>query len=246
VTAGSSAPDYSRPCVDVERRDGTEWQWGVTHTVRSEPCAPMVPGREYRLTVKVQRAMAAVDADATFAALYARATTIAVARCHDVARDDDGVHQRMLCHAWRTVALGDASVAFAMVMMGLMRPAAGEPPPLGEAPPAERALMTSGGATMEEMQRWLPQRATEVLVEFDHRRPAAGASPAFMYSYGERVATDAVDGFEPFVRRAEHHARAHLALDRPGPLVARVPIVARQWYLADQLVTVELHLQPDL
>ncbi len=71
----------------------------------------------------------------------------------------------------------------------------------------------SGGATMEEMRHRSPQRATEVFVEFDHRHPAAGGAPPFMYSYGERLAVDTVDSFDPFVQRAEKNALAHQATD---------------------------------
>src|SRR5688572_6726822 len=146
MTAGPDLPYYSRPSVDVERRADTEWQWGVTHTVRSEKLAPMVPGVEYGITVKVQRRVTEIDPDTTFAGLYARATTIARARCHDFARDDDGVHRRIVCHAWRTVSAETSSFVFAMIMMGLMRPIAGQMPPPGEPAPTTQALMTSGGA----------------------------------------------------------------------------------------------------
>lgn len=55
---GRDVPDYSRPSVDVARRVDAEWQWGVTHTVRPEKLAPMLPDVEYRITVKVQRRVA--------------------------------------------------------------------------------------------------------------------------------------------------------------------------------------------
>ena len=98
---------------------------------------------------------------------------------------------------------------------------------------------------MEEMQRRSPQRATELFVEFDHRDPAASGPPLFTYSYGERVAERAVDSFEPFVRRAEHHARAHQALVAAlgtSPIPAAIGL--REWYMADNLVSVELYLRP--
>ena len=98
---------------------------------------------------------------------------------------------------------------------------------------------------MAEMQHRSPQRATEVLVEFDHRNPATGGAPLFMYSYGERVAVDSVDSFEPFVRRAENNARAHQALfDVPGTSAKPYSIGHREWYIADNLVAVELQLKP--
>ena len=121
MTVGSDVPDYSRPSVDVERRADAEWQWGVTHTVRPEKFAPMLPDVEYGITVKVQRKVTEVDPDTTFAGLYARATTIAGARCHDFAREDEGVHHWVMCHAWRTVPAGTSTCVFAIVMMGLMR-----------------------------------------------------------------------------------------------------------------------------
>ena len=245
MTADPDVPDYSRPSVDVERRAGAEWQWGVTHTVRPEKLAPMLLDVEYSITVKVQRLAIEVDPDTTFAGLYARAVRIADARCHEFARQDEGVQRWVKCHAWRTLAGEHSPLMFAMVMMGLMRPAVGHTPPLGEPRPTIQELMTGGGATIEEIQRRSPQRATEVLVEFDHRHPAAGGAPLFMYSYGERVAVDTVDDFQPFVRRAEHHARAHQALFD----VSRTPatpssIAHRDWYIADNLVTVELCLKP--
>ena len=42
MNVGPDLPDYSRPSVDLERRAGAEWQWGVTHTVRPEKLAPML------------------------------------------------------------------------------------------------------------------------------------------------------------------------------------------------------------
>ncbi len=205
----------------------------------------MLPGVEYSVTVKVQRRVTELERDPMFAGLYARALTIAGARCQDFAREDDGVHQWVMCHAWRTVPAGSSSVVFAMVMMGLMRATAGQMPPPGEPAPTTQELMTSGGATMEEMQRRSPQRATEVFVEFDHRHPAASGAPLFTYSYGERVAVHAVESFEPFVRRAENHARAHRALvDVPGTSPIPASIGLCEWYLADNLVSVDLHLKP--
>ena len=56
MTVGPDVPDYSRPSVDVDRRTDADWQWGVTHTVRPERLAPMLPDVEYSITVKVQRA----------------------------------------------------------------------------------------------------------------------------------------------------------------------------------------------
>ena len=57
---------------------------------------------------------------------------------------------------------------------------------------------------------------------------------------------DTVDSFEPFVRRAENHARAHKALVGvlgTSPIPASIGL--REWYMADyNLVTVELHLKP--
>lgn len=244
MTVGPDVPDYSRPSVDVERRADAEWQWGVTHTVRPEMLAPMLSDVEYSITVKVHRKVTEVDPDTTFAGLYARATAIAGVRCHDFARADEGVHHWVMCHAWRSVPAGSSSFVFAVVMMGLMRPTAGQMPPPGKPAPTRQELMTSGGATMEEMQRRSPQRATEVFVEFDHRDPAAGGAPLFMYSYGERVAVETVDSFEPFVRRAEKNARAHQALlDVPGMSGTAFSIGHREWYIADNLVTVELHLK---
>ena len=245
MTVGPDVPDYSRPSVDVERRGAAEWEWGVTHTVRPEMLVPMLPDVEYSITVKVQRRVAELDRDPTFAALYARALAIADARCHGFVRHDEDVHQWIMCHAWRSVATGSSSLVFAIVMMGLMRATAGQMAPPGEPAPTPQELMTGGGATMEEMQRRSPQRATEVFVEFDHRLPGASGAPMFTYSYGERVATDTVDDFEPFVRRAENHARAHRTLvNALGTSPIPSSIGLREWYMADNLVTVELHLKP--
>jgi hypothetical protein len=55
MTVGQEVPDYSRPSVDVDRRADDIWQWGVTHTVRPEKLAPMLPDVEYSLTVKIIR-----------------------------------------------------------------------------------------------------------------------------------------------------------------------------------------------
>ena len=245
MTVGPDLPDYSRPCVDVDRETHAEWQWGVTHTVRPEKLAPMSPGVEYSITVKVQRVVTDADPETTFSALFARATAIAGARCHDFARGDEGVHRWVMCQAWRTVPAGANSLKFAIVMMGLIRPVASQAPPPSQPPPTTQELMMSGGATMEEMRQRSPQRATEVFVEFDHRHPAGGGAPLFLYSYGERLAVDTVDSFEPFVQRAESNALAHQAMfGLPGTSEAPFPICHREWYMADNLVSVELQLKP--
>src|SRR5687768_13905714 len=49
----------------------------------------MLRGVEYSITVKVQRKVTEGDPQRMFAGLYARATAIAVARCHEFARDED-------------------------------------------------------------------------------------------------------------------------------------------------------------
>jgi hypothetical protein len=204
-----------------------------------------LPEVEYSITVKVQRMVLEVDPDTMFAGLYARATAIAGARCHNAAREEEALHRWVMCHAWRTVPVGSGSLVFAIVMMGLMRPAAGQVPSPGEPEPTRQELMTGGGATSAEMQHRSPQRATEVLVEFDHRTPATGDAPLFMYSYGERVTVTTVDSFEPFARRAERNARAHQArFDMPGTSAKPYSICHREWYMADGLVTVELQLKP--
>jgi hypothetical protein len=243
MNVGPDVPDYSRPSIDLERRADAEWQWGVTHTVRPEKLAPMLPDVQYSITVKVQRRLTEIDPHTTFAGLYARASAIAGARCHDFARGAERVHHWVMCHAWRTVPAGTSPIVFAIVMTGLMRSTDGQMPPCGEPAPTTPELMTSGGATMEEMQYRSPQRATEVFVEFDHRHPAAVGAPLFMYSYGERVAAETVDNFEPFVRRAEDNARAHEARFDVPVRSASSAIVQREWYMADNLVTVELRLK---
>lgn len=244
MTAGRDVPDYSRPFVDVQRGADAEWQWGVTHTVRSERMAPMRSNVAYSLSVKVQRKVPAIDHDTTFADLYARAAAITSAKCRDFARGDEGIHHWVMCHAWRTVPAGHDSLVFAVVMTGLMQPAVGQPCPTGEPAPTKQQLMTAGGATLEELQQRSPQRAAEVFVEFDHRNSVTDRAPLFMYSYGERAAVDTVDSFESFVRRAERHARAHQALfAMPGTAASPFSIARREWYLADNLVTVELGLK---
>jgi hypothetical protein len=56
---------------------------------------------------------------------------------------------------------------------------------------------------------------------------------------------DTVESFGPFVRRAEDSALAHQALfDVPGTSATPFSISHREWYMADNLVTVELHLTP--
>src|SRR5688572_9081858 len=139
MTVGPDLPDYSRPSVDVERRADAEWQWGVTHTVRPEKLAPMLRGVEYSITVKVQRKVTEGDPQRMFAGLYARATTIAVARCHEFARDED-VRHWVMCHAWRSVSAGSSSFVFAFVMIGLRRPVAGQMSPRGEPAPTPEQL----------------------------------------------------------------------------------------------------------
>src|SRR5688500_8617020 len=79
------------------------------------------------------------------------------------------------------------------------------------------------------------------------REPDAPVREAGAHATGtdDERRRDAVDSFEPFVRRAEHNARAHQVLfDVPGTSGAPPAIGHRAWYMADNLVTVELHLKP--
>ena len=187
MTVGPDVPDYSRPSVDVERRADAEWEWGVTHTVRPEKLAPMLPDVHYSITVKVQRKVTELDRHTSFAGLYARALTIAGARCHDFAREDEGVHRWVMCHTWRTVPAGSSSFAFAVVMMGLMRATAGQMPPPGEAGAHD------SGADDERGR--------------DDGRDAASISAA---------SNRGIRGIRPSSPRREWHAVVHLFIWRAG------------------------------
>ena len=76
-------------------------------------------------------------------------------------------------------------------------------------------------------------------------QPSHGWRAAVHVFIWRASAVDTVDSFEPFVRRAENNARAHQALfDMPGTSAKPYPIGDREWYMADNLVTVELQLKP--
>jgi hypothetical protein len=114
---------------------------------------------------------------------------------------------------------------------------------LGEPEPTDEALLSPGGASLEELAGLAPQRADELYNEFDFSESSTADTDPVTLSYGEPSSgTDVVD-FEPFLQRAGRLAAAyHTFLQSLGETRSDVfRITGREWFLANQdFVTIDI------
>ena len=225
MTVRPDVPDYARPSIDVERRADTEWQWGVTHSLRTAKLAPIFPDVEYSITVKVQRMAMEVDPDTIFAGL---GRTSHLNRWRQMPRRRSRRRGRAsLGHVPRLAHRASREQLTCVRHRYDGTDAAYRGPDTTARGAGAHDTRTDDGRRRDDRRDAAPISTTcdGGIRGFDHRNPATGGAPLFTYSYGERVAVDTVDSFERFVRRAENNARAHQALfDMPGTSAKPDPI----------------------
>ena len=200
------------------------------YTARPEIPAPLVRGRQYRITAAFKRKIASSETFTGYEDLYQRATTLANARITELQRAErfDSLHQWILFQGWRS--MGDAyRIACAFVTMGLVCPEPRAAKPEGEPAPASAELMIPGGATLEMLSTHAPQQVDEIYNEFDLRDPGAGAG-LVTFSYGERAPAVRELDFEPFVRRAGNRARLYWESLSSRPAGDGFRALRREWW----------------
>src|SRR5438445_12888405 len=87
------------------------------------------------------------------------------------------------------------------ITIGLVCPEQAGAYPKGENEPSAEALRSPGGATLEVLTRFAPQRADEFYNEFDFSDPSDQSTDPVILSYGESVPTCEGINFQPFVQR---------------------------------------------
>ena len=227
--------------------DMNEWRKGLVYTAKPEIPSPLRPGQEYRITVAFKRKTGTTEAFTGYGELYQRVTAIAKARISQLkcANTGEAPYTWLMCHGWR--CLGDAQdIATAFITIGLVCPEQAGAYPKGENEPSAEALRSPGGATLEVLTRFAPQRADEFYNEFDFSHPSDESTDPVILSYGESVPTCEGINFQPFVQRAEKLASFYhdlLQTFAAVPGAEQLRIIRRKWYCVTHpnLVTIEVH-----
>ena len=220
-------PDFSQPGSDGALPSGfTDWQWGVTYTVRPEILSPLISSHEYRMIATVRRKIAKGEEFTAYGDLYQRATAIANARISELTYpEDEPLYTWIQCHGWRRIDIGAVNdLLIAFLTVGLVCPKQTDAKPQGENAPAPAELMTPGGATLETLQRVNSQRIDEAYIDFDHRDLSCANPDIALFSYGEYVPASQGIDFEPFVKRAESRAIFHYNQ------VHGLSVIRREWF----------------
>src|SRR5438128_5211426 len=137
-------PDFSQPGNDGALPSGfTDWQRGVTYTVRPEMLSPLRCSQEYRITASVRRKTPKGEEFTAYGDLYRRASAIANARIAELTCPDEGtpLHTWVLCHGWRSIDVGPHKFPIAFLTIGLVCPKKGDEKPQGENAPAPAEFM---------------------------------------------------------------------------------------------------------
>lgn len=223
-------PVISTPGSDGVPVDSSKpWRKGIVYTTR--PAA----ADSYRIVAGFKRRAPA--AGTGYGELYRRVTRVAEAALMRTARIGEG-KPAIVCQGWRSFGEGDAiAAAFLALEVGAETP--------GQAPPSAVELLSPGGATLEELARQSPQRAEEFYNEFDFTTAANPEEPVVV-SYGERVGSQPVPDFQPFLERAERFADFYRGLlEEFGESGAALRLIRREWFEVSHsnLVTVQLFLR---
>jgi hypothetical protein len=224
---------FSVPGHDGELPQGTNiWRKGMVYTSRSP--GSIVVTRGYRVAAGIKCGLGSWSSQIGFSKLYHRVKRIAA-----------GVIAKKTCaetreipvpvvsgHAWGSFGPGEG-IGTALVVMGIRCP---PPSLLGERDqegPAEEALLSPGGASLEELTLLSPQSAEEIYNEFDFTEPSD--HDPITLSYGERLSGPVLN-FEPVVRRAERMAaHYHSILSSVGEVHSgSLKVVRREWFLANE------------
>ena len=222
---------FSKPGSDgIALPEGfNRWRYCVSYTVRPEILAPLVYGREYRLSIRVIQTAPAGENFSGYANLYQRATVISNSRTAQLrcADKDTTVHTRTLVQGWW--ANDNLNLATLYLTIGISCLRDGDPIPHGEQMPKPEALTQPGGVTKHN---YTPahvaaqKQIDEAYSDIDARDSSNTSDSIFLFSYGEYVPTcDELD-YTPFIERAETITKLHTSFSGGGK------IVRREWFCA--------------
>lgn len=226
-------PKFSVPGHDGELPPETNiWRKGMVYTTRSPGSFRVGDG--YRVSAGIKCGLGSWSSEVGFSRLYNRVKRIAAGAianktCVETGETPVGV---VSGHAWGSFGEGNG-IGFALVVMGVRNPTRGASTEQDHADPTEEALLSSGGASHEELTLLSPQRAEELYNEFDFAGPI-DQGPITL-SYGEPVSGPAFD-FEPVVQRAERLAVSyHYFLTSVGEVHSiSLRILRREWFFASK------------
>jgi len=241
-------PDFLQPGSDgALDLDVTQWRKGLVYTANHEIPAVLQAGREYRVTFAFKRKAPTLGAGAGYGELYRRVCAIVGARTfHFTCPVTEPPEKMLMCQGWRH--LGETDIAAAFVTVGLLcpEPGGGSATRGAEAPTMEE-LLSPGGATLDELTRFAPQRVDEIFNEFDFSDPLSQRADPVIVSYGEAVPLREVVDFAPFVERAERLAGFYHGLLQTfrEATTNRLEVIRREWYRVtnENLVVVHLWLR---
>lgn len=210
------------------------WRKGMVYTTRSPGTPEPLVRHGYRVTAAIKCGLGAWSSQVGFSKLYRRAKEVAsgaIAKktCADTGETPIGI---ISGHGWRSFGDGD-QIGTAFVIMEVRCSPPSGPGEHGQPEPSEEALLSPGGASLEELTRLWPQRAEEIYNEFDFTKPFEDG--LITLSYGEPVSPPCHD-FEPTVRRAEQLAETYHSLLKSVGEVHSVDlkVIHREWFLANE------------
>lgn len=227
------------PGVDI-------WRKGLVYTKRLGIAPQRSVGHGHRVSAAFKRKVGASHPFTGYGELYRRVRAIASLRISELTRIETGETPSsvVLGHGWMATSLGDrGEMAAAFITLEHLCSDPGATKIQGEPEPTEEALMSPGGATLEEIARLAPQRANELYSEFDFTEPSTAEPGLVTLSYGESVSDAGAVDFRPFVERAEGLAKSYRTfLESLGEVCSPAfRIVRREWFLADRnFVTIHI------
>jgi hypothetical protein len=224
---------FSVPGHDGELGQETNfWRKGMVYTTRSPDSSGVCDG--YRVSAGIKCSLGSWPSEVGFSRLYNRvkrvaADAIAKRTCAETGETPVGA---ISGYAWGTLGDGNG-IGFALVMMGARCSPQTTSAERNHADPTDEMLLSSGGASHEELRLLSPQRADEVYNEFDFAGPT-DEGPITL-SYGEPVWGPAFD-FEPVVQRAERLAADYRCfLSSIGEVRSTsLRILRREWFFASK------------
>lgn len=221
------------PGHDDELPQGTNiWRKGLVYTTRST--GSLGVGACYRVSAGIKCGLGSWSSEVGFSSLYNRVKRIAAgAIAKKTCAQTGEIPARVVCgHVWGSFGDGDG-IGVALVVMGVRCSPHSTPAEQDHADPTEEALLSSGGASPEELALLSPQRADEIYNEFDFTEPI-DQGPITL-SYGEPVSGPAFD-FGPIVQRAEGLAATyHSFLSSVGEVRSvSLRIMHREWFFASK------------
>jgi hypothetical protein len=229
-----SPSKFLAPGSDGELAPGTDlWRKGLVYTTRAELWSQQSNQQDYRISVLFKKGVGAAQPFAGFNEVYRRVVAIADRRISQLTCPEKAEvpHPIILCQGWRWIG---ENIVTALISLSLRCSDQSLPHVQGEPAPTDEALLSPGGATLEELVRLAPHTAHEIYNEFDLTDPSTPHANVIAVSYGEPFSGDAAIDFLPFVERAERLARFYYSLLKTLGESGSQPfrIRCRQWFLA--------------